>query len=76
MGGASASGQMGSASANVAGPKMPAPPPMNLKAPAPKVPNAPVAVPQQNRNKLILLFVILGVLAILLVILIVLILKK
>jgi hypothetical protein len=75
----SASGQMGpaSASANVAGPRMPTPPPMNFQAPAPKLPTAPpVAAVQPNKNKLVLLFVILGVLAILLVILIILILKK
>jgi type IV secretory pathway component VirB8 len=49
---------------------------VNLQAPAPKLPAASLQTPAQTKNKLVLLFVILGVLAVLLVILIVLILKK
>jgi hypothetical protein len=48
--------------------------PAAMKAPA--APAVPTAVPAPNKNKLVLLFVILGALAIGLVILIVLLLKK
>lgn len=72
----SASSPMGSASAHVAGPNMPAPPHMNVPTPAGfKMPAPPATVPAKN-NKLIILFIVLGVLAILLVVLIVLLLKK
>ena len=78
-GGMAASGLGGSASAQVAAPRIPAatPPPMNFQSPAAlKAPTAPAGVPVQSKNKLVILFAILGVLAILLVILIVLLLKK
>lgn len=79
----SAGGSMGgaSASAHMQGPKMPAgPAPKSFQTPAamkaPAAPAVPTAVPAPNKNKLVLLFVILGALAIGLVILIVLLLKK
>jgi hypothetical protein len=73
--GASATGPLGSASAQVNAPRMPAPvpPPMKVQTPAAlKAPAIPVAGTQ---NKMVLLFIALGVLAIVLVVIIVLLLK-